>query len=89
MSTKPTGPDPLCTKAEMQLARAPEMDGTPRPAEKLLQELQVYQIELERQNEALRQAQVELEESRYRYVDLLTSLPSVTLPHLRSFDRRN
>lgn len=70
MSKQPNGPDQLRTKAETQLARAPEAEGTPRPAEELLHELQVYQVELEMQNEELRQAQVELEKSRDRYVDL-------------------
>ncbi|WP_026289323.1 GGDEF and EAL domain-containing protein [Thioalkalivibrio sp. ALMg11] len=40
-----------------------------------MHELQVNQIELEMQNEALRQAQHELEESRNRYVDLFESAP--------------
>jgi PAS domain S-box-containing protein len=75
MSTKPNGPDPLRTKGETQLARVPETDGMPRPAEELLHELQVYQVELEMQNEELRRAQVELEESRDRYVDLYDFAP--------------
>ncbi|MDP1680076.1 MAG: PAS domain S-box protein [Candidatus Nitrotoga sp.] len=75
MSKKPNEPDQLRAKAEMQLARAPEKDGTPRPAEELLHELQVYQVELEMQNEELRQAQVELEKSRDRYVDLYDFAP--------------
>ncbi len=75
MSKKPNGPDQLRTKAEMQLVRAPEEDGAPRPAEELLHELHVYQVELEMQNEELRQAQVELEKSRDRYVDLYDFAP--------------
>ena len=75
MSKQPNGPDPLRAKAETQLARAPAEDGTPRPAEELLYELQVYQVELEMQNEELRQAQVELEKSRDRYVDLYDFAP--------------
>ena len=54
MRKKPNKPDQLRLEAEMQLDPAPEKDGTPRPAEKLLHELQVYQVELEIQNEELR-----------------------------------
>ena len=42
---------------------------------KLLQELQNYQIELEKQNESLRQTQIALEESNRRYADLCDFLP--------------
>ena len=46
-----------------------------RPAEELLHDLRVHEIELEMQNEALRQAQVALELSRDRYVDLYEFAP--------------
>src|SRR3989338_3354805 len=74
MSDKPTGQDPLRSAAETELARAP--GSMPRPAEELLHELQAHQIELEMQNEALRQSQVELEKSRDRYVDFYDFAPA-------------
>ncbi len=66
---------PLRAEAEARLARAPSLSLPTRPAEELLHELQVHQIELEMQNEALRQTQVALEESRDRYVDLYEFAP--------------
>jgi PAS domain S-box-containing protein len=61
--------------AESQLARAQGGATSPRPAEDLLHDLRVHEIELEMQNEALRQAQVALEVSRDRYVDLYEFAP--------------
>ena len=78
MVTKKTGKEQpqLRADAESRLATAPPDVGPPaRPAEELLHELQVYQIELEMQNEELRQAHLALEESRDRYLDLYEFAP--------------
>ncbi len=70
-------PDPaiLRSMAEADLAHHPVAETAARSAEDVLHELQVHQIELEMQNEALRQAQTELEASRDRYVDLYDFAP--------------
>lgn len=68
MSDKSNEQDQLRKAAEAVLAHAPKSKLIPRPAEELLHELQVYQTELEMQNEQLRQSQIELEKSRDRYV---------------------
>lgn len=62
----------LRAAAEVRLPKAPK---DARPVADLLHELQVHQIELEMQNEALRQAQKALEASRDRYVDLYELSP--------------
>ena len=74
-STKVTG---LRGQAEARL-RATKHDVAAMPVkdvQKLVHVLQVYQIELEMQNEELRRAQVELEASRDRYVDLYDFSPA-------------
>ena len=73
MNTKGTSNphDPQLRKvAEAKLANTPPPEISERPAEELLHELRVHQIELEMQNEALRLAQLALGESRDRYIDL-------------------
>lgn len=72
----------LRAAAEAKLTRMPDQPST-QSAEALLHEVQVHQIELEMQNEALHQAQIELEASRDRYVDLYEFAPVgyLTLSH--------
>lgn len=69
----------LRNMAEVRLAAAPPAEVVAHSAEKLLHELQVHKIELEMQNETLRQSQVALEESRdldaKRYADLYEFAP--------------
>ncbi len=73
MAEKKKLPD-LRREAESRLSCTPPVIAE-RPAEELLHELQVYQIELEMQNEELRQAHLALEESRDRYLDLYEFAP--------------
>ncbi|BBE50725.1 putative signaling protein [Ferriphaselus amnicola] len=65
----------LRAAAESQLALAAVPELSPTSTDALLHELHVHQIELEMQNEALQQAQVVMEESRDRYVDLYEFAP--------------
>lgn len=61
--------------AEAALTRNSTIKPMPHADGALLHELQVHQIELEMQNESLRQSQAELEESRDRYLDLYDFAP--------------
>ena len=67
--------DQLRRAAETKLAceQAPDVEN--HSTEALLHELQVLQIELQMQNENLRQAHMEMEASRDRYVDLYDFSP--------------
>ena len=84
--TPPFNPaDPAATEALLALrARAEERrtlltqpveHQAPQVLQRLVQELQVHQIELEMQNEELLLAQVEAETARARYVDLYDFAP--------------
>ena len=69
-------PDPhLRAAAETDLLDQPSAGPAGRSAEELLHELRVHQIELEMQNETLRQEQSALKESRDLYADLYDFAP--------------
>ena len=67
----------LRQKAEMALNTTPAQvkKMSPEEAQHLVHELQVHQIELEMQNEELRQSQVDLEVARDRYATLFDFTP--------------
>ncbi|MGB7946575.1 MAG: hypothetical protein WCH75_02730, partial [Candidatus Binatia bacterium] len=72
--------DKLLTQVPGALRRqdAAEPEGSTRGRDKtrqLIHDLQVHKIELEAQNEALRQAQHDLETVRTRYLDLFNLAP--------------
>ena len=75
--TKPV--DGLRRKAEKKLktrSTRPDLRKIPwSDVEKIVYELEVHQVELELQNEELRQAQEDLQESRLKYFDLFELAP--------------
>jgi len=81
----------LRAAAEKKLAHLPHPDTTARPVEEILHELQINQIELEMQNEGLRRAELILEESRDRYIDLYDFSPvgNITLSRDALIDEIN
>ncbi len=68
-------PSPQLREAAETKFATPECEMPARPAAELLHELQAHQVELEMQNEELRQAQSELEASRDRYLNLYEFAP--------------
>ena len=83
MSKKQNEPELLRATVESQLALARSPIAPVSPLGDMQHELQVHEIELEMQNEALRQSGVMLEESRDRYVDFYDFAPVgyLTLSH--------
>jgi PAS domain S-box-containing protein len=81
----------LRRRAEQQVESHPALPADGDSAERLLHELQVYQIELEMQNEALREAQEEAELALERYVELYDHAPVgyLTLSRTGIIDRAN
>jgi len=76
LSGKPIESDQMRETAVAELARTnPPIDAQIQSAEKLLEELQVHQIELEIQNEELRRTQISLEESRDSFLDFYEFSP--------------
>jgi diguanylate cyclase (GGDEF)-like protein/PAS domain S-box-containing protein len=81
-ATVPTGPGQSMRQRAEEIARKNASLGpqnsavlSPRETELLLHELHVHQIQLEMQNEELRQAQAELDATRARYYDLYDLAP--------------
>lgn len=72
---KPDNQDPLREQAEAKLLDAPTTETPSLPARELLHELEVHQIELEMQNEQLRQTEASLEASRDHYIDFYDFAP--------------
>ncbi len=68
-------PHVLRSQAETRCTDWPPLAPAEAEPQELLHELQVHQIELEMQNEALRQSQEELEASRDRFADFYESAP--------------
>ncbi|MDT8406958.1 MAG: PAS domain S-box protein, partial [Methylococcales bacterium] len=64
----------LRQRAERQLADTPPGD-SPESQQRLLHELQVHQVELEMQNEALREARSTAEQALARYAELFDFAP--------------
>lgn len=78
---RPSEPEAMRDKAEALMrertaqSQAQRTVLSPEETQRTLHELQVHQVELEMQNEALQQAQAELEISRTRYFELYDRAP--------------
>ena len=75
MNTGPSRNDSLRSAAVVKLAQVPPKTGKNIPLQNLVHELQVHQIELEMQNETLRQAHLELDAERTAYLELYDHAP--------------
>ena len=75
MNTGPSRNDSLRSAAVVKLAQVPPKTGKNIPLQNLVHELQVHQIELEMQNETLRQAHLELDAERTAYLGLYDHAP--------------
>jgi PAS domain S-box-containing protein len=82
--SKENSPGHFREQAEAWLAGAPPAAAPLASAEELVYELRVHQIQLEMQNEALRQSQVSLEQARDRYIELYELAPVGYLTLTRS-----
>ncbi|MDO8846358.1 bifunctional diguanylate cyclase/phosphodiesterase [Methylicorpusculum sp.] len=65
----------LRTEAEAMVVSMSPSEKTAQPTDMLMHELLVHKIELEMQNEQLRNAHLKLEEARDRYIDLYEFAP--------------
>jgi len=92
LNKKSTGQDKLRKEAEAKLPYSlVDTKKSAVPSNRLLHELRVHQIELNMLSEALRQSQIELENSRRRYVDFYDFAPVgyLTLSHESIIDEIN